>query len=102
MKHLWIHADDSPPTVCATADEAGRCEFGETTKYVPANAHDALVAALRETREAAAACFRVIADQDSKHIDGILDQVEVELAKAGVKDGFGVRADAALALAEKV
>ena len=49
------------------------------------------MAVLQETRDACAAACRVIAEA------GLSERLEAELAKAGVKTGFGARMDAALA-----
>jgi hypothetical protein len=64
-----------------------------------------LLAALKETRNACAAAMRVIAEIDVATKLGVpaadYQQRFVDEAKiAGVVDGFGVRADAAIAKAE--
>jgi hypothetical protein len=53
-----------------------------------------LIEALDEMREAAAACFRVIAS-----VPKLSDRLEQELIRAGVKEGFGGRAQDVLAKA---
>lgn len=55
-----------------------------------------LLEACKETREACAACFRVIAFLGGSAVD-LLD---VELSRCGVKEGFGQRAQNAIAKAE--
>jgi hypothetical protein len=55
-----------------------------------------LTAALREMREVAALCFRVMADHSPS-----VDRFTAEATALGLTKGFGVRADAALAHAEK-
>lgn len=55
------------------------------------NAFDEMLASLKECREALAACFRTVDD-----IDALAD----ELRRVGVADGFGVRAQRAIAKAE--
>ena len=58
--------------------------------------NEELLASLRETREVAAALFRVIAGR------GLVDDVLAELPPGMVErtEGFGVRADQAIAKAE--
>lgn len=56
----------------------------------------ALLAALKETRDAAAACFRVIGALGDQAINAL----DHELTAAGVKKGFGERAAAAINRAE--
>lgn len=62
----------------------------------------ALLAAVTETREAAAACFRAFirmeehAPADSGKNQAILED---EIRRAGVRNGFGIRADIAIASA---
>jgi len=53
-----------------------------------------LLDACKELRAACAACFRVIGAA------GLVDQIEAELDTAGVTEGFGSRAGAAIAKAE--
>lgn len=55
-----------------------------------------LLAALKETRDAVAAAFRVIYQDEQ----GLIDFLEAELVRSGVKDGFGKRADEAIQKAE--
>ena len=60
-------------------------------KPQPAVASSDLLAAvglLKEMREACAACMRVIAQTPDPTI---MDRLGVELRKAGVREGFGVR-----------
>ena len=64
-----------------------------------------LLAALKEMREACTAAMRVMADLDLAHRLGMDAETRQqrfvdELKMAGVKDGFGVRADQAIAKAE--
>lgn len=54
-----------------------------------------LLAALKETTEACAAAWRVINGNTD-----IVDRLEKELKEAGIADGFGMRARAAIAKAE--
>jgi len=55
-----------------------------------------LIAGLKEMREACAACFRVII-----RYPGAAQQLDEELAKAGVPPGFGVAVQTLIAAAEK-
>jgi len=57
-----------------------------------------LLACLKEMREACASCFRVIAVTDVP--DNLIPLLQAELKESGVADGFGLRADAAIAKAE--
>lgn len=64
-----------------------------------------LLAALKECRDAVTAAMRVVADLDAMRLlgaDADTRQARFvdELKVAGVKDGFGVRANAAIAKAE--
>jgi hypothetical protein len=58
------------------------------------NSHDDLLAALKDMREACAAAMRVIAAND------LDDQFIEAVHQAGLTNGFGVRAQAAIAKAE--
>jgi hypothetical protein len=61
------------------------------------NNHAALLAACKELREAVAALFRVCYDSD---LD-VTEAYGAELKRIGIADGFGVRAQAAIAKAEE-
>ena len=67
-------------------------------RYCPLHAAAAdLLEAVRETREAAAACFRAFVTME----DGSPDRknqaiLENEMLRAGVRNGFGLRADMAI------
>lgn len=55
-----------------------------------------LLESLMEMREACAACFRVIATQE-----GLVDAAEREFTSARLREGFGVRAQDAIAKASE-
>ncbi len=63
------------------------------------NSHQMLIDALRECREALAASMRVINAAVNDKAD-IIDCFVDEMEAAGVKNGVGVRADAAIRQAE--
>lgn len=78
--------------------------LNEADGFLIASAPD-LLAALKECREAVAAAMRVIADIDAGKLIGMEPDTKYqrlidECAMAGVSNGFGVRADTAIAKAE--
>lgn len=58
------------------------------------SAAPALLYSLQEMRDACAACFRVV----SRH--PLVDEMKAEFDRIGIQDGFGVRADQAIAKTE--
>jgi len=58
-----------------------------------------LLASCKELRDALAAAMRTIATDDASH-DELTEAFVYECARIGIKDGIGVRADAAIANAE--
>jgi hypothetical protein len=78
--------------------------YGVANAHLIAAAPDLLVS-LKELRDAMAAAMRVIADIDAGKFVGLPDDTKYqrlidECAVAGVVNGFGKRADAAIAKAE--
>lgn len=57
-----------------------------------------LLKCLKETRDVAAACFRLINESTDEHL---MTDLEIELRRIEIADGFGKRADEAVRLAEK-
>lgn len=56
-----------------------------------------LLKCLKETRDVAAACFRLINESTDEYL---MDDLEAELRRIEIADGFGKRADEAVRLAE--
>ncbi len=65
----------------------------DVLNFDPWGERDAAHAALREMRDFSAAVFRVFAER----VEATLEDIVAEAKLAGVADGFGVRAAAALA-----
>ena len=93
-----IEPDDEPCARCPLRDPGPRGGVRGCIHDAEKVARAALAAmpspartVLQEARDACAAACRVIAEA------GLSERLEAELAKAGVKTGFGARMDAALA-----
>lgn len=66
------------------------------------NERDAdLLAALKDLREASACMMRVISKAIDEHGGSIVEDLRLELEKAGIERGFGVRAEHAIQKAER-
>lgn len=57
-----------------------------------------LLSSLKEMRDVAAACYRLITESTDEHL---MTDLEIELRRIEIADGFGKRADEAVRLAEK-
>lgn len=88
--------DDSSDYVIAEVYELEGVNNGPLMARAPEllEQRDELLTSLKEMKEAAAACFRVILD------GGLMNDLALELRKAGVDNGFGLRANTAIAKAE--
>jgi hypothetical protein len=66
------------------------------------NTHDELLRACKELREVSAVCLRIFHKANWQQLEnGGIDELEKELKSLGIEKGFGVRAQQAIALAEK-
>ena len=86
-------------------DSKSQSEQLATASTVAPTINDELLACLKECLEVCAAAMRVIADLDTAALVGLQAEARQqrlvdELKVVGVKNGFGVRAKAAIAKAE--